>query len=126
MNSPAPETSDAPAPDAGSSDYAPGRIETFLLGLGTVGELMAQLVRRPGLPPALMLVGQGSDADRYRDLADAVPVDHGGLALVHKPVAGELPAMVGRRTDGGWQVEVGGQSLAVALGPHGLAPAGEG
>jgi hypothetical protein len=32
-----------PAPAGG--DYTPGRVETFLLGLGTVGELMALVVR---------------------------------------------------------------------------------
>lgn len=35
------ESKPAPAAD----DYTPGRVETFLLGLGTVGELMALVVR---------------------------------------------------------------------------------
>lgn len=39
-----------PGPDpstdtASGPEYAPGRLETFLLGLGTVGELMALVVR---------------------------------------------------------------------------------
>jgi len=54
---------------------------------------MAELARLPGRPPALLLVGQSADADGFRDIADAVPFNHGGIALVHKPVARELPTL---------------------------------
>ena len=33
------------APTPTTEEYTPGRLETFLLGLGTVGELMALVVR---------------------------------------------------------------------------------
>ena len=38
-------TSPEPPPAPVTDDYAPGRLERFLLGLGTVGELMALVVR---------------------------------------------------------------------------------
>jgi len=38
-------TPDAPKPVPAGDAYAPGRLETFLLRLGTVGELMALVVR---------------------------------------------------------------------------------
>ena len=86
-----------------------------------IGRQLVDLAEQAGPPPVLFVVGQGGDADSYRDLADAIPVGLGGLALVHTPVAPELPAMAGMRTAEGWRVDTGGQLVELQSTSAGLA-----
>ncbi len=91
-----------------------------------IGDQLDALVSTPGRPPALLAVGLGTDPDRMRDLADAIPLDLGGIALVHGDVPTELPVVHGQKQANGWSLTLGSRTMVVASTPTGLVLVQEG
>lgn len=88
-----------------------------------VGDTAEELSEEGGLPLVVLVLAEQIDAEMLGDYGDLVPPDVGVVVVTAQDVAGSVPRVSVARTEGGWTLAAGGQTLSVVEREQGLAPA---